>query len=72
METFQEESIKWTTMWMEVERKSWTQKKKNTSGDHLVYRRRCGLSLVACGLRSYSGVYLGSIPIRGSGAVVVG
>ena len=39
-----------------------------------IYRRRCGsLSLVGCGLlRSYSGVYLGSIPIRGSGAVVGG
>ena len=38
------------------------------------YRRRCGSrSLVGWGLlRSYSGVYLGSIPIRGSGAVVVG
>lgn len=38
-----------------------------------LYRRRCGSrSLVGCGLlRSYSGVYLGSSPIRGSGAVLV-
>lgn len=39
-----------------------------------LYRRRCGSrSLVGCGLlRSYSGVYLASIPIRGSGAVLAG
>lgn len=39
-----------------------------------LYRRRCGSrSLVGCGLlRSYSGVYLGSSPIRGSGAVLAG
>lgn len=40
----------------------------------LLYRRRCGSrSLVGWGpLRSYSGVYLASIPIRGSGAVLAG
>lgn len=39
-----------------------------------LYRRRCGSrSLMGCGLlRSYSGVYLGSSPIRGSGAVLAG
>lgn len=70
---FQEESIELTTAWRDRENKETMDAgKRNLWAIILVYRRRWGSFLVACGLRSYSGVYLGSIPIRGSGAVVAG